>query len=275
MDSNVESRGRGVVGWEEAAREELLRLRGSMAAWGDQPGAPPRVEPTALAALGLLAEAPEPRESEAATRAADLLARLQRPDGALGVSATLTAPGWSTPYALLLWAALDRHAERRDRALRWLLGCTGTTFSGPTASVLGHDATIPGWPWVEGTHSWLEPTALAVLALRRLGLGDHPRTHAGLRLIRDRAIRQGGWNYGNNAVFGHPLRPQPAPTGLALLALAGVARPPCSVLRAIRYLEGVLPAIRSALSLGWGLLGLRAWGHWPEGADAWLAEACD
>ena len=57
--------------------------------------------------------------------------------------------------------------------------------------MLGHDPTLTGWPWVGGTHSWVEPTSLAVLALRREGLGKHPRVEEGLKVIRDRAIVSG------------------------------------------------------------------------------------
>ncbi|HEU5118087.1 MAG TPA: hypothetical protein VFT74_15800, partial [Isosphaeraceae bacterium] len=107
---------------------------------------------------------------------------------------------------------------------------------------------------------------------RREGLTDHPRVVEGLRLIRDRTIESGGWNYGNKVVFGRELRPQPAPTGLGLLALAGHEDRTPAVRRAIAYLQDVLPSIRSAASLCWGLLGLRAWGHRPENAASWLEE---
>ena len=149
------------------------------------------------------------------------------------------------------------------RAARWLLGIKGraTPRSDDPEHIVGHDTTLVGWPWVADTHSWLEPTALAVLALGRAGLGEHPRVVEGLRLIRDRAVDTGGWNCGNKATFGRALRPQPAPTGLALLTLAQTPGEPRSPLvdRAIRYLTATLPGVRAAWSLGWGLLGLRAW----------------
>ena len=49
----------------------------------------------------------------------------------------------------------------------------------------------------------------------------HPRVAQGLAMIRDRAIRTGGWNLGNPLVFDTVMRPLPGPTGLALLALSG------------------------------------------------------
>src|SRR5205807_2265831 len=79
----------------------------------------------------------------------------------------------------------------------------------------------------------------------------------------------------NSVVFGRDLRPQPAPTGLALLALAGVGGRSAIVERAIRYLHQELPETRAAQSLCWGVLGLRAWGCCPEAAASWLAQGFD
>ncbi len=266
--------------WTQPARRELLRLRGGEPGWGYRAGATPGVEPTALAGLGLLVSEPDapPADGRRATRdAADWLATLQRPDGSLGLSATEPTPGWTTPYALLLWKALATREPECRRAARWLLGIKGraTPRSDDPERIVGHDTTLVGWPWVADTHSWVEPTALAILALGRAGLGEHPRVVEGLRLIRDRAVDTGGWNYGNKATFGRGLRPQPAPTGLALLTLAQTPGEPRAPLvdRAIRYLTATLPGVRAVWSLGWGLLGLRAWSVEPEEADRWLAEA--
>jgi hypothetical protein len=261
-------------GWAEAARTRLLEARSGRPGWGYRPDGSPCVEPTVLCSLALLASDPERgRALEAARAAGDWLASIQRRDGSLGISEALAAPGWPTAHALLLWRALGIHEAPRRLAAGWLLGRKGNSVPlGPT-NLSGHDSTIVGWPWVEDTHSWLEPTALAVLALRGEGMGDHPRVVEGLRLIRNRALPSGGWNYGNVSTFGRELRPQPGPTGLALLALAGLdeARGPAE--KAIGYLEATLPNIRAAESLGWGLTALDAWGRRPGLADVWLGEA--
>jgi hypothetical protein len=262
--------------WIEDAQDRLCSLQQRCGGWSYSPSGSPAVEPTALAGLGLLACPPgrQPEGDALAIRsAADWLAALQQRDGSLGVSAALPSPCWPTPYAILFWAAAGGHPLARKSAARWLLATKGTTVDSPSDGVIGHDTTLAGWPWVADTHSWLEPTAMAVLALRREGLGTHPRSVEGLRLIRDRAIASGGWNYGNSVVFGRQLRPQPAPTGLALLALAGVDDATATVRRATRYLQDALPSIRSPISLGWGLLGLRAWDREPHEASDWLAEA--
>ena len=88
---------------------------------------------------------------------------------------------------------------------------------------------------------------MAVMALTREGLGAHPRVEEGSRLILDRALPHGGWNYGNKRVFGQELRPQPGPTGLALVALATRKHEyrPRSVDPAIDYLIRTLPEVRA------------------------------
>lgn len=258
--------------WAYEAQRELVRLFRPRAGWPYRDSGEPAVEPTALAALALLA-AGNNRAPALARESARWLARIQRPDGAVGPNESLSAPAWPTSYALLLWRATAGEAASADRAANWLLKARGETFVKPDASPLGHDTTIPGWPWVDGTHSWLEPTALAILALRRAGRGDHERVRRGLELIRDRAIPEGGWNFGNNVVFGASLRPKPGPTALALLALAGEDRPTPIVERSLDYLAEQTAYVRSPQSLGLGILALAAWEWAPDGRDKQLIEA--
>jgi len=262
--------------WKQLARRDLMELRGRSTAWSYRRHGAPSVEPTALACLGLLASGDA--RSLAGDRAAGCagaawMEAIQRADGAVPVSPSPRTPGWATPYALLLWSGLSGHEAARRRARAWLLGLGGKTLARTKGSdlLIGHDSTAVGWPWVEGTHSWLEPTALAVLALCREGLAGHPRVGAGIELIRDRCLNKGGWNYGNKTVFGHDLRPQPGPTGLALLALAARGDRGPAVTHSIDYLRLALPDLGAAVSLGWGVLGLRALGACPLDADAWLA----
>ena len=160
---------------------------------------------------------------------------------------------------------------------RWLLDQQGKPAddSVPSRAVVGHNPALVGWPWIAGTHSWVEPTALAVLALAREGFPDHPRVAQGICLLLDRALGHGGWNYGNTSVFGRELRPQPGPTGQALLALAATPgkAPDRAVSPAVAYLTRILPEVRAPISLGWGVLGLRAWNACPDLAGTWLTES--
>jgi hypothetical protein len=114
---------------------------------------------------------------------------------------------------------------------------------------------------------------LAVLALRRERFEGHSRVRDGIRVIRDRAIPTGAWNYGNGEIFGTTLRPQPAPTGIALLALADGDSQDDLIGGGCRYLRATLPRVRTPRSLAWGLMGLEACGERPARANAWLAES--
>ncbi len=91
-----------------------------------------------------------------------------------------------------------------------------------------------------GTHSWVEPTAINVLALRSAGQAGHPRCREAVKLLLDRQLPEGGWNYGNTTVLGHVLRPQVQPTGLALAALAGETDARSKVQPSLDYLHRVL-----------------------------------
>ncbi len=268
-----------IPSWHQQARDELMKQRRGSSAWSYRCNHAPSVEPTALACLALIASGDEQTSNtdiETSHEAARWLAVIQRSDGSLPVSAGLPSPGWTTPYALLLWSALPGYQEAESRAQTWLLcreGVVSRINKGPE-KVVGHDPSLVGWPWVEATHSWLEPTALAILALCQERLAGHPRVQAGVDLIFDRALQAGGWNYGNKAAFGTELRPQPGPTGLALLALAAAGARSGAVSRALTYLREAVPALRAPVSLGWAILGLRAHDASPDEAETWLDQAC-
>ena len=263
--------------WVDRARRELLARQQPAGSWGYRDGGSPAAEPTALAGLGLIATAEShPAGTAEARRAAAWLAGHQREDGSVPPAPGSSMPGWATPHAMLLWSRLDGFEDRRRRARDWLLSIGGQPSRNAAGSrpVLGHDTGLIGWSWVAGTHSWVEPTAMAILALGREGCHDHPRVRQGLGLIADRAIPGGGWNYGNNLVFGQVLRPQPGPTGLALLALASEgSRDGQAVGPAIDYLRRTLPSTRAAASLGWGVLGLKSFEACPPEAATWLEAA--
>lgn len=77
---------------------------------------------------------------------------------------------------------------------------------------------------------------------------------------------------GNTAVYGQELRPFPDYTGMALAALAGHT-PKEQIQKSIAYLKARLINLRSPLSLGWGILGLGAWGERPPQARRWIRES--
>lgn len=248
-------------------------------AWRYHPRSQPASEPTALAALALAAYG----YSENAKRARQWLAAAQAPDGRVGVRQGEDGPGWPTALAVLAWnltTATPQHVStiRPDdppflaesaRAVAWLLAISGETSAQPDYT--GHDTTIAGWPWVSGTHSWVEPTAMSLLALRSAGLVAHPRAREGARLLEDRLLTSGGCNYGNTVVLGQTLLAHVEPTGLALMALAGEPVRTERVELALEYLEQTLGPTTTSASLAYGLLGLAAYRQQPRECDAWIA----
>ena len=264
--------------WTVDARLNLESLRGRQGNWGYKRGARAGVEPSVLSSLGLIASgdfATAANDLAGARVTAEWMAGIQRSDGSLPVVAEIETPAWTTPYAILLWNALGGHEEPRIRARGCLLNLQGQSLPRDelTAKVIGHDPTVRGWPWVASTHSWVEPTALAALALCQDGLHNHGRVRAGIHLILNRSLESGGWNYGNPAVLGRALRAQPEPSGLSLLALRahGEETPECR--RGIDYLRQALRDVRAGTSLGWGVLALRAWDACPQEAATWLGES--
>lgn len=120
----------------------------------------------------------------------------------------------------------------------------------------------------------VEPTALTLLSLRIAGHEDHGRALEAVRLLMDRQLPKGGWNYGNTAVYGQELYPQPENSGIALCALSGLVSR-VDVQRSIDYLKSRIIRLRTPFSLGWGLLGLGSWGVRPAEAGSWVLESLD
>jgi hypothetical protein len=236
---------------------------------GYSPSTAPATEPTALAAMAMLAH----DRRDAAQPALVWLAELQSHDGSLGINKRETSPCWPTGLAVLAWSlAPDEFQGNIERATAWLLDARGKPQ--PRSPQMGHDSTLIGWPWVLGTHSWIEPTAFNVLALKAAGRAQHPRTREAVRLLVDRLLPTGGCNYGNTTVLGQTLRPHLAPTGLVLLALACEDLNDTRVANSLDYLEQELSLRTSCTSLCYGLMGLAAHGRFPHSAASWLKAAC-
>jgi hypothetical protein len=248
---------------------------GSGSTWGNLPGGPSAAEPAALASLALACH----RQYDAARRPAQWLADLQARDGSVGINASQQRPAWPTSLAMLAWNYLDVATqetcfpEHKDRAIRWSLETRGTTA--PQQAHVGHDTTLTGWSWADNTHSWVEPTAMFVMALQAVGLGEHPRVREAVRLLIDRLLPEGGCNYGNTIVLGQTLLPHVQPTGLALAALAREDASDPRIEKSLHYLERELSGDLATASLCYGLLGLTANGRRPARASDWLGAALD
>jgi hypothetical protein len=258
-------KGTSIVPWLEQTLDELAQLP----AIGYLPGGHAAAEPTALAALAFVVNG---RVDEAMRRAAELAA-MQQPNGEVSIRVGERAPGWPTSLAILAWSETDRakHQREIDRALTWLLANRGQPVE--QSNYFGHNTQLVGWAYAEQTHSWVEPTAFAVLALKAVGKGDVPAAREGVAVLIDRQLPGGGLNYGNTEVLGQFIRPHIEPTGIALIALAGEADRSGRLAKSIAWLKGSMASETTPLSLAWGLLGLRAQGVTLPSAEESLAGA--
>ncbi|MFO0927711.1 MAG: DUF362 domain-containing protein [Gemmataceae bacterium] len=108
-----------------------------------------------------------------------------------------------------------------------------------------------------------------MLALRRVGQGEHTRVREGKRLLLNRMLEAGGLNYGNRRIFGISLDPIPTPTALALLALQGEPVDD-RIIRTADYLRRQAAESDDVEHLAWSILALDA--TRPAGVtDAMLA----
>ncbi len=184
------------------------------------------------------------------------------PDGRVPLKNDQPRTWWPTPLAVMAWHKEKRFRDNQNRAVDFMLNFSGRYWE-KNDSITGHDPAIKGWPWIENTHSWVEPTSMAVIALEIAGKGNHPRIKEAIRMLMDRQLDSGGWNYGNTTVFDRQLYPMYESTGIALCALyKNVDKN--SIDKSLKYLQNKIQELKTPFSLGWGLLGLGAWRIVPD-----------
>ncbi len=268
-------------------RARLLAGQRATGAWGASAQGPDAVEPTALAALALQASHAGGDPAAAARATAWLLAH-QRPDGSWPATTQVDAPSWAGGVALLALARLGADRAAVARGAAWLAAREANKFDLSTRLLFRFqkwrgapvptelDATLSGWPWIDGTFGWVEPTAVALLALHAAGARDDhaaDRIAMGRRMLVDRAVPGGGWNYGNTKVLGQDVAPYPDTTAWALLALRGApgADADAVVRGGLARLPALLAETRSSLARALSALALRA--HGANDADVRAALA--
>ncbi len=227
-------------------------------------------EPTALAALALVGHTRQNKLS--ALPATDFLAEIQGADGAVGVRRGADSPRWPTSLAILAWLAVDaqKYALPLEKAITWALVNEGQRM---TSTNTGHNSMLAAWAWVEGTHSWVEPSAFFTLALKAANLNEHARTREAVTLLLDRLLLDGGCNYGNTAVLGQMLRPHVQPSGIALLALVDEFDEKRKIVKTLDYLSAEISPETTSCSLAWGILGLAAHDRAPANAARLLEQS--
>jgi hypothetical protein len=216
-------------------------------------------------------------ETDSGTRdltipACQRLAKSQLSDGRIPLIDGHAESFWPTALAILAWKKVAGFERQVELALQFLLTATGRHWPKQKDAPIAHDTSIEGWPWIENTHSWIEPTSLSTLALKVCGYAGHNRVLEAKRMILDRQLPSGGWNYGNTKVFGTMLRPNPVCTGHALSALAGLTES-SHVELSLDYLRQKIEHLRTPLALSWAVFGLAAWSDRPVEARKWILES--
>jgi hypothetical protein len=232
---------------------QLLHARNDDGGWPYHPGKSSRLEPTCWALLAL----------------ADHPARASVLDTLLGwrMAGGLFVEGPSGQvnhtFNGLAAVALPCGGPAGDTAAEAiaarLLGVKG--LKARNVKEIGQDSTLQGWPWIDGTFSWVGPTSWCLLALkrRRPNLPAKPaqaRIDEAEHLLIDRACHEGGWNYGNPLVLDKALRPHLPTTAEALIAMQDRADDPV-VARAARWLHDRQLSEPSAMTLSLAALACR------------------
>ena len=185
----------------------------------DHTGGDYRPDATAWAILAFKAYG---KDTEIVQQLQARLAAEQMDDGRVCISRKHPDAFWPTSISILAWNGSTNHVDNQKRAVDFLLHTSGRHWKRKLDSPGVHDTSLKGWPWVENTYSWVEPTALSVIALRATRNEKHPRAIEAIKMLMDRQMPKGGWNYGNIKVFGDELHSMPGPSGIALQALSGL-----------------------------------------------------
>jgi hypothetical protein len=180
--------------------QDLRRARNADGGYGSVVGSLSEPEPTAMAAIALGDDA-----------AVTWLLGAQRADGSFGIQVGSVTSDQTAVTSLAL-----PHGDPRERALDHIEHTAGA--NDPT----GPGAPPYGWPWTDGAHGWIEPTAWGVLALRAGRPGAVGRIDDGLAMLRTQECEGGGWNYGTKIGFGVVQSPFIQTTALGTLAARGL-----------------------------------------------------
>jgi hypothetical protein len=247
-------------------RVRLLTSRNSDGAWPYRVGRESRIEPTCWAMLALAQADGRPPDTH--------VLRARRHEGWLiDVVGTPPNHAFNALGALTLLQSAST-AALAESIVRGLIGARGESYA--QQPEFRQDNSLQAWSWVEGTFSWVEPTAWCLLLLKQRlaqgpAAGAEERIRIGEQMLRDRACRGGGWNYGSANVYGKDLPPYVPTTALALLALQNRRDDPIVTL-GLRRLQDKVSTERSAIALSLAIICLRIYGVGTAALEASLAQ---
>lgn len=245
--------------------------------WGYAANRSSRLEPSCWALLTLLKRPPGVGEGAMVDRALSLLIRSQRADGLVsdlpGASPNLAVNALCAIVLQYTLATREREGPALERAANALLVAIakikGVRFS--ESPDVRQDNELAGWPWIEETFSWVEPTAWCLLALKkargaRRPPGANSRIAEADRLLADRCCASGGWNYGNSNVLGRQLHAYVPTTAVSLLALQDRRELP-EVQRSVEWLAANWHREASPQALSLARIAMRVHGKRGDDVD--------
>jgi hypothetical protein len=237
-------------------RAALVEARNSDGGWAYRRGARSRLEPTCWALLALA-------QADGGEVDIQALRRWPLHDGWLiDIAGVPPNIGFNAVATLTLLQASAGRAMAQPLVTR-LLDAKGQTYRN-SASVR-QDNTLAAWSWIDGTISWVEPTAWSLLALKQQRKRGGPssvlndRIDIAERMLIDRACPVGGWNYGNAHVYDSDLLPHVPTTALGLLAMQDHRTHPV-IQRSLGRLQQDATSERSPLALSLSSICLRVYG---------------
>jgi hypothetical protein len=221
---------------QPACLSYLLEAQNEDGGWGFSQGLESRVEPTSWALIALSEIFCGGSGGDVSTRGSRFLERTQLEDGSWPSASGQTTGSWVT--SLACWALRADTSAKLARGIHWLRkdlpgdarfwwrSIRGVVALSSKKRVNAQNESYWGWSWTQGTASWVEPTAQALIVLRAAPvespLRDREQRQAlAEKMLYDRMCPGGGWNCGNPTVYGVPGEPLVGPTVWALLALRG------------------------------------------------------
>jgi squalene cyclase len=257
----------------EAIIHFLLEAQNPDGGWGAKKDKQSNTEATSLTALALHT-INDPALTGSIDRGLSWLAERQLADGSWPLTPLLETGSWVTPLTVFTLAFFETHHQRALRGAAWLLGQRGSKPGwfialrcrwAPQTMPIRLDPSLDGWSWTPNAFSFVEPTAYALTALKKLRpfllrTSAAERIHKGELLIHDRMCKGGGWNYGNSAVFGKELSPYPDTTAIALIALQDHQTTEANQ-QSLTALRSMMTHIQSGLALSWAILCFALYGE--------------
>lgn len=248
-------------------QHRLLTAQNSDGGWGYQSGVS-WTEPTALAVLALAAcgGAGKPY-----FLGRGWLARTQRRDGGWSPNPNIETSTWVTSLSVLALCDDGLDSSKLRFAVEWILKQTSAESGVIGRFMLRALGLRPvnaagGWPWYPGTASWIAPSVASVLALAHAAKPDWPDLQSlrsairrAQRYILSRRCRDGGWNHGGSFYRSEDAESYPEMTGMALLALRGIAGEQLEI--ALDVAENSLTRVQSSEAVSWLQLGLMVHGR--------------